>query len=246
MSSLKALYCFGIKIDNLKTDKVLEKIEGFLKDGKQHYITLSYSEFIVRAQRDEEFRNILNKADLSLCESKGLYYALRFLGSPVEENIAGVDLIWELGSRLKMKDCKLFLVGGRKNVVEETRKNLVKKYPNLKIVGAENGYQDLDKVTKKINKAGADILLVGLGSPKQEKWIYKNLKKMPGVKVAIGVGGAFDFISGRIKRAPKFIQNISLEWLWRLILEPWRIKRICSGVGGLAWLVLKSKFICQN
>ena len=99
----------------------------------------------------------------------------------------------------------------------------------------------MKKVIKKINKAKPKILLVGLGSPKQEKWIYENLAKIPSVKVAIGVGGAFDFISGRIKRAPEFLQKIGLEWLWRLVLQPWRIKRVSKGVIGLSWLVLKSK-----
>ncbi len=232
---------FGVKIDNLTMDEVLEKIMGFLVDGGQHYVVLPYSEFIVRAQKDGEFRKILNEADLSLCESKGLWHILRFLGKPFKENIAGVDLICELGHRSQVAGHGLFLLGGREKVVKETRENLVERYPDLKIVGAENGYQDLEQVIERINEAKPDALLVGLGFPKQERWIYKNLKKMPSVKVAIGVGGAFDFISGRTKRAPKFIQNIGLEWLWRLILQPWRIKRIPKGVIGLSYLALKSK-----
>lgn len=221
----------GVKIDNLTINEALEKIGQFLKSNKQYYIVLPYSEFIVRAQKDEEFKDILNKADLSLCESRGLWFISRFLGKSFKENIAGVDLICKLKG-------KIFLLGGRKDVVEKAKKKLGEN-----VIGAEHGYQDLEKIVKKINKVKPNILLVGLGSPEQEKWIYKNLKKMPGIKVAVGVGGAFDFISGRIKRAPKFLQKIGLEWLWRLILQPRRAKRIYNGVIKFSLLVLKCKIL---
>ncbi len=211
----------GVKIDNLTMDEALERIKGF--------VVLPYSEFIVRAQKDKEFRNILNSADLSLCESRGLQIVARFLGKRLKENITGVDLIYRLSG-------KIFLLGGKEGVAEKVKEKL-----NTEIVGVEHGYQDLDKVIEKINNTKPEILLVSLGSPRQEKWIYENLKKMPSVKLAIGVGGAFDFISGRIKRAPKFIQKIGLEWLWRLILQPQRVKRIYNGVIKLSWLTLKCK-----
>lgn len=214
---------FGVKIDNLTMDEALERIKGF--------VVLPYSEFIVRAQKDEEFRNILNSADFCLCEGKGLWLAARFLKKPIKESINGVDLIYKLKG-------KTFLLGGKKGVAEKVKEKL-----NTEIVGAEHGYQDLNQVIEKINKANPDILLVNLGSPGQEKWIYYNLKKMPSVKVAIGVGGAFDFISGRIKRAPRPLQRTGLEWLWRLILQPWRVKRIYNGVVKFGWLILKCKIL---
>ena len=211
----------SFKIDNLTMDEALERIKGF--------VVLPYSEFIVRAQKDKEFRNILNSADFCLCESRGLWLAARFLKKPIKETIHGVDLIYYLRG-------KIFLLGGKEGVAEKVKEKL-----DAKVVGMEHGYQNLEKVIEKINKAKPDILLVGLGSPKQEKWIYENLAKMPSVKVAIGVGGAFDFISGRVKRAPVFVQKISLEWLWRLALQPWRVKRIYNGVIKFGWLALKEK-----
>ncbi len=220
----------GVGIDNLTMDEVLEKISGF--------VVLPYSEFIVRAQKDEEFKNILNSADFCLCEGRGLQLAARFLGKKLKENIAGVDLIYKLNLESGVKNHRIFLLGGEKEVVKKAGVKLGKN-----VVGAEHGYQDLKKIIEKINKIEPDILLVGLGSPKQEKWIYENLKKMPSVKIAIGVGGAFDFISGRMKRAPKFFQKIGLEWLWRLILQPWRIKRIYNGVVKFSWLILKCKIL---
>lgn len=228
------LEIFGIKIDNLTMDEALKKIRGFLKDGKQHYIVLPYSEFIVRAQKDKEFRNILNKADLCLCEGRGLWIMARLAGKKLKENIWGIDLMYKLSG-------KIFLLGGGENVLKKTKERLGEK-----VIGFEHGYQDLDRVIDKVNKVKPEILLVGLGSPRQEKWIYKNLNKMPSVKVAIGVGGAFDFISGRIKRAPKFIQKIGLEWFWRLILQPRRIKRIYKGVIGLSWLTFKNMVLLKK
>jgi len=258
------LEIFGIKFDNLTINEVLKKIEQFLKSEKQHYIVLPYSEFIVRAQKDMGFKKILNKADLCLCEGRGLWLVAKLIGKRLKENIYGVNLInslillSEANQRLTDKSqtvfspsinpsisktskagkLKLFLLGGKENVAKKTKEKLGEQ-----IVGYANGYQDLRKVIEKINKIKPNILLVGLGSPKQEKWIYKNLKKMPSIKLAIGIGGAFDFISGRIKRAPKFIQKIGLEWLWRLILQPWRIKRIYNGVIKFSWLIVKCKIL---
>jgi len=225
---------FGIKFDDLKIQEVLDRIKGFLNDGKQHYIVLPYSEFVVKAQKDEEFRNILNQADLCLCEGRGLWLMTKFLGKRIKEPINGIELIYKLNQESRIRNQTIFLFGGTQEVVEKTKKKLGEK-----IVGAENGYQDYNSVIKKINLAKPEILLVGLGSSKQEKWIYENLKKMPSVKLAIGVGGAFDFISGRIKRAPRILQKIGMEWLWRLMMQPKRIKRIFKGVNGLLLLIFK-------
>lgn len=211
---------FGIKFDNLTMEEAVEKISGF--------VVLPYSEFVVRAQKDEEFRNILNKADFCLCESRGLYLMAKLLGKKFKEPINGVELIQKLKG-------KIFLLGGKEDVVKKTAEKL-----GDSVIGFEHGYQDLEKVIEKINSVKPEILLVGLGSPKQEKFIYENLSKMSNVKLAIGVGGAFDFISGCVRRAPKIIQKSGLEWLWRLILEPRRTKRVLESVGGLTWLTIKN------
>lgn len=232
---------FDIKFDNLDIEEVLEKIGDFLNSDKQHYIVLPYSEFIIRAQKDEKFRDILNNADLSLCEGRGLYFALKFLGFSIKKEINGIELIYKLANNEQRTMNRIFLLGGTEEVVKKTAERLGKM-----VIGYEYGYGDLDKAIDKINKIKPDILLVGAGSPKQEKFIYYNLKKMPSVKVAIGVGGAFDFISGRIKRAPRFIQNIGLEWLWRLILQPKRFPRIFKGVFSLAWLTLKNVVLLKK
>lgn len=213
---------FGIKFDNLTMEEAMEKIKGF--------VALPYSEFVVRAQKDKEFRDILNQADFCLCESKGLRLMARLLGKKLKQEINGIELIYKICDKFQ----KVFLFGGTQEAVEKTKEKL-----GDKVTGYENGYQDFDEVIQKINQAQPDVLLVGLGSPKQEKFIAENLSKMPSVKLAIGIGGAFDFISGRVKRAPKFIQKIYLEWLWRLMIQPQRISRIFKGVFGLICLTLK-------
>lgn len=219
---------FGVKFDDLSMDEALGKIQGF--------VVLPYSEFIVRAQKDEEFKNILNSADFCLCEGRGLYLVARFLGKKLKGNISGVELIHGLNLKLIANSSKLFLFGGREEVIKKTAEKL-----GDCVIGYEHGYQDVDRVVDKINSVKPDVLLVGLGSPKQEKFISENLKKMPSVKLAIGVGGAFDFISGHVKRAPRILQKTSLEWLWRLVLGQKKLKRVFSGVFGLIFLAIKEK-----
>jgi len=235
---------FGIRFDNLSMEEAVENIQGF--------VVLPYSEFVVRAQKDEEFRNILNSADFCLCEGRGLYLMARLLGKKLKQEINGVELIYKLNQKSKIPSRgwsasggkfqnKVFLFGGTEEVVKKTAEKL-----GDSVIGFEHGYQNLEKVIDKINRDKPDVLLVGLGSPKQEKFIYENLKKMLSVKLAIGVGGAFDFISGEIKRAPKPIQKIGLEWLWRLIIQPQRITRIKNGVIGLILLTFKNMLSLKN
>ncbi len=236
----------GVRFDNLNLAEVLQKIAGFLVDGQQHYIVLPYAEFLVEAQKDEEFRNILNQADLSLSDGVGPVWASRIIGQEaLRGRIMGIDLVWALFVESGVQS-RVFLFGAREGVAQEAAEKIRQKAPQAQIVGTLNGYVGDAEAIAAINASGAEVLLVGLGMPKQEKWIYDNLKKMPAVKVAIGVGGAFDFISGRVKRAPGIFQKIGLEWLWRLIIQPRRIKRIFRSIAIFLWLVIKDKFVWSN
>lgn len=231
---------FSIQFDNLDMDEVLEKVRGFLNDRSQHYIVLPYSEFVVRAQKNEGFRKILNQADLCLCESRGLYLVARILKKKLKQEINGIELIYNIVKNFKfsISNVKAFLFGAEGESITRAAEEL-----GNNVVGFEDRHQNHDLVIKKVNLIGPEILLVGLGSPEQEKFIIENLSKMPSVKLAIGVGGAFDFISWQIKRAPKIMQKIGLEWLWRLILQPKRINRIFKGVGGLLVLTIKNMLL---
>lgn len=234
----------GVQFDNLNKDEVLEKIKRFLESKKQYYIVLPYSEFLVRAKRDLGFREILNNADLCIAEGMGPVFASKLLGKPLKGRITGVELIEALcviptqdspasaaGRTVLGWDWRTFLFGGKNDVADEAAKTLMETgHGVVGMIHGEN-YQDPARhreIIDTINAVAPQILFVALGSPKQEQWIVENLSKLPSVKVAIGVGGAFDFISGRRKRAPRVLQNIGLEWLWRLAHEPRRFPRIIN------------------
>ena len=172
------------------------------------------------------------------------------------ERISGVGLIYKICQKFENSDYSIFFLGAENSVAEKTAQKLKEKFPNLKIAGvnssaiAKNSFPKAtlanvafkhdENIIEKINQVKPDILFVALGAPKQEKWIAENLKKIPSVKLAIGVGGSFDFISEKIKRSPKFMRRVGLEWLWRLILQPWRAKRIFKATIVFVWKVFLS------
>lgn len=236
----------SVKIDNLSAEEIRKKIENFLT-GRQHYVVLPYSLFLLRAQKDEEFKKILNEASLSISDGFGPVLAARILNQEKLQRFFGVDFVFLLGEVAARKDKKIFLFGAQEGMAAKTARVLKNKFPDLKIAGTCPGWgRDEDYVLELINEVRPDILVVALGMPKQEKWIIKNLSRMPSVKIAVGVGGAFDFISGRVKRAPGYLQKTGLEWLWRIFVEPRKLLRNLKAVGGLSWLILEHKLKRQK
>ena len=235
------MYILGVKVDNFTLSESLEKIESFLTGGQQYYVVLPYADFFVEAQQDAEFKDILNKADLSLADGFGPVLFSPCFGEPLRGRVLGVDLIFALFDKFWDKN-SFFLFGSAEGTAQATVDRLLQEHPFGKIVGMLNGFVSDEVAIEKINKAQPEILLVGLGMPKQEKWIAQNLNKLPSVKLAIGVGGAFDFISGRTRRAPKVVQLLGLEWLWRVILYPARWKKTWRSVVVFSWLAIKSIF----
>ncbi len=220
----------GVKIDNLDIEEVLKRVNGFLESQKQHYIVTPNPEFLIKAQEDQKFKEILNQADISIPDGVGLIFASWFLNQPIKKRIQGIDLMEKICEQSAQKNWPVFLMGGQQGVAEKAIKNLKERYPGLRI---KSGYEQV--------WGQPEILFVALGAPKQEKWINDNLSGLPSVKLAVGVGGAFDFISGRVKRAPKLMRQGGLEWLWRFGRQPWRAKRIYNAVIKFPWLVMKSK-----
>lgn len=213
----------GVKIDDITEDEAIMTVEGWIKNGGKHYIVTPNPEFLVAAQKDSKFKDILNKADLSIPDGAGLK-----LSGQVKNKVAGIDLMLDLVKLAAQKGLSVGFVGGRNNVAQHTADNLHKIYPKLIIsLVSEEGEV----------KTTTDILFVAFGHGKQERWIYENLPKIQ-VKVAMGVGGAFDYISGKVPRAPKILRNFGLEWLFRLIVQPWRIKRQFALIEYL-WLIAR-------
>jgi N-acetylglucosaminyldiphosphoundecaprenol N-acetyl-beta-D-mannosaminyltransferase len=234
----------GVLIDNLKKSEVLRTVEQFLSDVRQHYIVTANPEMIVAAQKDEKFLEILNKADLSVPDGFGLILAARYLRRPLPERITGVDLMLDICQIAEQKNYSVYLFGGKEGVAQKAADSLQKKFSQLKIAGTENGGIISDQQStadnQQINSAKPDILFVALGAGKQEKWIAKNLQNLPSIKIAMGVGGAFDFISEKVKRAPRWIRKIGFEWLWRFFMQPWRFKRIFTATIKFSWKVIKN------
>lgn len=224
----------GVKLDNLSEGQLTEQVEKILKSFKQNHIATPNPEIVLIAQKDGEYKKILNNAIISLPDGIGLKFAGWWLNHTDLNRITGVDFINLLAKIAEQKKYSVGLIGGMPGVAVEAEKNLTKLFPQLKISALGNsgnvnllGVGNKDEEIKNfINKNQFQILIVAFGAPKQEKWINKNLTEFPSVKLAVGVGGALDYISGKINRAPKLIQIIGLEWLWRLIHEPWRWKRI--------------------
>lgn len=218
-----------VKIDDLTFPQVMAKINLFLREKKLHQIVTVNPEFVLAAQKDKEFRKVLNSADLSIPDGFGLKIGAAILNQKIGERITGVDLTWEIAKLASQKGYRLYLLGATPGVGLKAAKRLKLLYPKLKIVGCYAGKPDEPGIINKINNSKADILLVAFGAPKQDKFIFRNSNKLK-VKIAMGVGGTFDYIAGVVPRAPVWMRKLGLEWLYRLIKQPSRLGRIFRAV----------------
>lgn len=180
------------------------------------------------AQRDRRFRALVSRSALSLCDTIGILLASRLRGGPLRERVTGIDLIAPLAERsARAGDVRLFLLGGAPGVAERAARALVDSYPGLRVAGSRDGYfepKESAAIAAAIAASGANVVLVGLGSPKQEYWLEEHLAAT-GCGVGIGVGGSFDVLAGVVRRAPPLLRRLGLEWLYRLAREPGRWRR---------------------
>ncbi len=220
----------GIDIDNIDIDEagILTKdlIEKSNKTCK--IIVAPNTEFIMMAQKDEEFFNILRNAELATPDSVGVMLGGKIQKKPFKQRIPGQAYFRKILEIGEQEEWTFYMLGGEGNVPELAVSNVKKDYPNLKIIGYHEGFFKEDSeedVIKEINRLKPNVLFVAMGAPIQEKWIYKHKDELQ-VDIAAGQGGTFDYEAGKIKRAPKIVQKLCIEWLWRLILQPTRIKRM--------------------
>jgi N-acetylglucosaminyldiphosphoundecaprenol N-acetyl-beta-D-mannosaminyltransferase len=211
----------NIPVDNISFSDVGKFAENTLLSQKQIKIFTPNPEILLKTIKDKNFANVLKGGDLLMPDGIGLV-----LFSKIKERITGVDLMLKICELAEKNKKSVFLLGGR-NISEKTAKKLKEKFPQIQIAGFS---EDLNSCYNQIEKSKVNILFVALGAPKQEIWISENIEKFPSVNIAMGVGGAFDMISEKVKRAPKFFQKIHLEWLFRLVQEPKRLKRIFNAV----------------
>lgn len=240
----------GIKIDKISVNETIKRIESFLASANGHYIITANPEIAVRAQKDSQFCDIINNADIVVPDGIGLIYASKIVSHEVNlnERIQGIELIYKIANKINNQSQKirLFFLGARGEGSKLAAQKIKKIFPNIEIAGYFGGdaSEEGDRIAISIiNQTKPNIIFVAYGAPKQEKWIARNLGKMPTVRLAIGVGGAFDIINGKIRRAPSKMRKAGLEWLWRLAQEPWRIKRIYNATVKFSWLILTKKLI---
>ena len=217
----------GVRVDCLDENETLARIEGFVGSGRLHQVATVNPEFVMRAQKDREFARVLEGADLCLPDGTGVVWAARRQGCAISRPVAGTDIVGPLAATCARRNFRLFLLGAQPGVAEDLAAKLEKANPGLLVAAraGDPGASQDDESLRQIAGHKTDVLLVAYGAPTQELWIDR-LRSRLGVSVAIGVGGAFDYLTGRVPRAPAWMRNAGLEWLHRLANQPWRLRRM--------------------
>jgi N-acetylglucosaminyldiphosphoundecaprenol N-acetyl-beta-D-mannosaminyltransferase len=217
----------GVRVDCLDMDAALERIAQLVDAGGHHLVATVNPEFVMRARVDKDFARVLESADLCLADGSGVVWAARRQGCAIREPVTGVDIIPPLAALCARRRLRLFLLGAAEGVAADLASRLRVDHPALEVAahsGSPAESSDAETVAI-INKYEPQVLLVAYGHPNQELWIDRTRGSL-GVAVAMGVGGAFDYLTGRVPRAPAWMRRAGLEWLFRLIRQPWRIRRM--------------------
>ncbi|MHB1347690.1 MAG: WecB/TagA/CpsF family glycosyltransferase [Candidatus Humimicrobiaceae bacterium] len=223
------LRLFGLNFHNFTFSDALEEITFLIDCRKKTVVFTPNVDHVIRFNRNQKFRGIYNKADLILNDSQVLFFSSKLLAKPLKGKISGSDLLPALCKISAQKGYRIFFLGGSDDSSDIAARKLRETYKSLHIVGTlspelgfENDISEVNKIIDEINKAEPEILFVGLGTPKQELFISKNKDRLNTILIA-GIGASFEFASGRIRRAPKWMQDLALEWLFRLVKEPRRL-----------------------
>lgn len=248
-------------VDNVSKDEAVRTVLNLVRSDTPAFIVTPYSEMIVFALNNPEYKNVLNGAALAIPDGIGILWAAKYLSSKnigllsslaaiilkpksirsvIHERVTGSKLIYDIAKLASEQNLSLSLVGGSGNVAAQSAYELKKLHPNLNIKLALSGRAFDDKICEEIAASNSDILLIAYSPPRQEMWMAQNLNKL-NVKVAMGLGGTFDYVAKKRPTAPNFAHYMGLEWLWRLITQPWRIKRMWNAVPVFIWKIYKFK-----
>ena len=259
----------GLKIDTLPKSELIDKLKNRIALNQQTWVTTVYSEFLYAALKDPRVMTMLNQADIAVPDGIGIFWAHKFLNLPLTaksylgkilqslwqikltllkllfkkrdfETIPGSELIWDIAKMAEENNFSIYLLGGFGNTPKLVSNILITKYPGLRIAGFSGKNPEDPTIYEDIKKASPDILFVAYGPIKQEAWIQANLKNLP-VKLAIGLGGTFDYIAKKRLNPPKFVRKMGLEWLFRLITQPYRLRRIFNATFGLIAMLMRYK-----
>jgi N-acetylglucosaminyldiphosphoundecaprenol N-acetyl-beta-D-mannosaminyltransferase len=227
-STEESIDMLGVPLARMDMETALDRVDRFIAERSPHMVVTSDTPGIVRARDDPEFQQIMQSADMVTADGRGVVWMARVLGLPVTERVSGIDLIEKICARAAQRSYSAYLLGALPGVAEEAAEVLQSRCPGLRIVGTHHGYftpAEEPGVVKAIAEAKPEILFVAFGAPRQERWIRQHLTELK-VPVAIGVGGSFDVLSGRVRRAPPWMQAAGLEWLYRVLREPRRLPRL--------------------
>jgi N-acetylglucosaminyldiphosphoundecaprenol N-acetyl-beta-D-mannosaminyltransferase len=238
-----AVNILGLPVHPMTYDGLFEQMGAWIQaKDRAHQICTINPEFIMTAQTDAIFKAVLLRSDYNVADGVGLLWAAKHLGQPLPERVTGSDGVPRIAERAAQLGWRLFFLGAAEGVAQKAADILTARYPALQIAGVYSGSprpEDEDDLVARVNASNADILFVAYGAPAQDKWIARNLPRLR-VSVAMGVGGSFDFIAGIVPRAPVWMQRAGLEWLFRLIRQPWRAKRMLK-LPRFVLAVLRSK-----
>ncbi|MBT6691522.1 WecB/TagA/CpsF family glycosyltransferase [Candidatus Parcubacteria bacterium] len=242
---MKTYKLLGVKIQTAPEHVVKDTLHTFLNSDNQHQIVTVNPEFIVSAQKNKKFKNIINEASLSTIDGSGIIKLMQLIGHDIslEQRMTGVQLTEILLNQAINSNHKVLFCLYSKGLSKPNDFfiSIKEKYPELDFQVA-----DEKSALEKARIFAPHIILTGFGAPQQDIWIWENMHKIPSVKIGVGVGGTFDFISGRIKRAPKVMRSFGLEWLWRFLRQPWRLKRIHRAIFIFPWLVIKDRYLYKK
>ena len=225
---METVNILGVHVNKYTMQEAVAKASSLMETEKLSMIFTPNSEIILYASNNPEFAEVLNNGDMVIPDGIGVVYGAKILRNPIKERVAGYDLVCNLLPVMAEKGQSVYLLGAKPGVAEKAAETLLAKHPGLVIAGTHDGYfKDDDEVIADINKCAPDFLMVCLGFPKQENWIYNNREKL-NAKLAIGAGGCLDVFAGTVQRAPEFYCKHGIEWLYRLVKQPTRFVRMLS------------------
>ncbi len=234
----------GVPVDNLSMEETLSMIENKIAEGKpvQHVVVNAAK--IVETNKNPQLKSIIESCEIVNADGQAVVWAAKILGNPLKERVAGIDLMQALVKRASEKNWGIYFFGAKQEVLDKVIARYREEFPTLRIAGARNGYYKLEEeanIAREISESNAQILFVAISSPKKEIFLSKHLNAM-NVPFVMGVGGSFDVVAGLTKRAPLWMQQMGLEWLFRLLQEPRRMwRRYIIGNTEFIWLLLKYK-----
>ena len=246
--ALSKVEILGVLVTAITIPELHERLRYHIERGQKALVLHANVHCLNIAREQDWYRAFLNRADIVFCDGVGVQLAARILGHRIPQRITYADWMWQLGRLAERNGYSLFFLGGRPGVADSAARHLVRRFPRLRILGSHHGYFDksMDStenqaVVAKINALKPDILVVGLGMPLQEKWLKENWESAE-ASVALTGGAVFDYVSGRLRRAPKWMTEAGLEWLGRLLIEPRRLwRRYLVGNPKFFWRVIRQR-----